>query len=254
LATVRVQPSTSAASFCGTLQEYLLPLADRYGWPTGMNNKGDVIGFDIGEAVLAWVWSSRQGKMMINPSPPIFEGVDGAVPNAINDRGDVCIYQFEPALGFASRSYVRSPSGVYTALGDPNGAVPSAGVICTGINNKGDVAGYYSSSGALRPFRWRYSTGFEVLPLESFTNGGTARDITENGWIAGDVRPPSAFPGSVFYAALWTPDNRLIPLPPLTQTVGAAISMNEKGVAVGFVGGVAVGFVGAVAAMWTPNK
>jgi uncharacterized membrane protein len=95
---------------------------------TGINNRGDVVGYYVsGEAERSFIYSRGTFTSLE------FPGARDTVANGINDRGDV--------VGITNQGGFLYSEGTFTLLPGPQEYILS--VEPMGINNKGQIVGYY---------------------------------------------------------------------------------------------------------------
>jgi hypothetical protein len=160
------------------------PPAFPLGIAVGINNKGDIAGYIIPQP-LADTWEgfvrNRQGDITTFSIPL------GAQPTAVNGRGDITGHtsEYYPA----GDGFVRERSGNITVFDVPDAANCSGShAYPVSINNRGDVAGYYSFGEActVRGFVRSRKGTFTVFDLPSVgTLVGAVASINEKGDVLG---------------------------------------------------------------------
>jgi probable HAF family extracellular repeat protein len=156
-------------------------------FPEGINDKGQIVGW----------YNDRSSDHGFAYSGGIYTGLDdpSATVNTfardINDKGQIVGYYQNglPGGGLADHGFLYS-GGVYTTLDDPlavitNGSGTANGTAALGLNDKGQIVGYYyDGSGNAHGFR--YSHGFyTTLDDPSGVDGTFATGINDKGQIVG---------------------------------------------------------------------
>ena len=154
------------------------PFGPSYGTPTGMNNRGQIVGyFVIGDAgERGFVWSQEDGLTLL-PMPP---GAYAVSPADINDAGQII-----GTVNSAGWAFLWDPEDEeYVALGIPPGGNYSN---AHAINGQGQVVGVWGG-GAGNParaaFLWEDGVMTDLGPLLGTPNSAAA-DISEDGRVAG---------------------------------------------------------------------
>jgi hypothetical protein len=123
---------------------------DNYVEATAINDSGEVVGFfDTPPEVHG---QPTEGFIYNNGTYTTLTGPPGALqvdPVAVNDSGEIAgTYILQD--GFTEYGFVYQ-NGTYTTIADPTGTNGSPGVVVndvvTGLNNDGDVIGYYAMAG-----------------------------------------------------------------------------------------------------------
>jgi len=172
------QAAPPAAGQCHYEVTWVGPYAGFYGVPTGMNNRGQIVGYFTvsDEAERGFVWSQEDGLTVL-PNPP---GDIRSRPNGINDSGlivGVIGGVFTPFRAFLWEGEE------YIDLGIPAGGTYSE---ASAINERGQVVGVWGNniSGPNHGFLWEDGVMTDLGPLLG-TENSSAADITEDGGIAG---------------------------------------------------------------------
>ena len=136
----------------GNITEFDIPLSTtviRVGFTMAIDNRGDITGFFI-PCLGCGTWEGfvrhRQGDITTFVS-----GSTGSVPTCINERGDIAGTTSPYYL--SQEGFVRDRKGVMTVF-DAGGSGPGPRAYPVGINNRGDITGYFydSQSNATRGF------------------------------------------------------------------------------------------------------
>ncbi|WP_347990151.1 PEP-CTERM sorting domain-containing protein [Methylomonas sp. AM2-LC] len=143
--------------------------------------------------------------------------------NAINNSGAIVGSLAFSGTAVGSPSYVNSGfidiGGVFTLLNDPNAASNSYGTVATGINNLGEVVGYYyDATGITHGFLYNagvYTTiDFTGLSINKST---TLSSINDLGQIAGNTSD-----GTVLHSFIASPAT--VPVPTTVWLFGSALA------------------------------
>jgi probable HAF family extracellular repeat protein len=180
----------------GTYTPYDVPSAYSTGL-SGINSSGRVIGAYTTHAfpapVIAFTESGGVDTTLAVP------GTNRTQANGINDAGDIVGFSVPPLPGRPTDGFLYS-GGTYTPLDDPL-AFPHT-TVATGINNNGQVVGYYEDGagafvwqgGVFTPVRFnkfKFPVGDQILP----------EGINDAGEIAGRLYDA----GGSLYGFLATP-------------------------------------------------
>jgi probable HAF family extracellular repeat protein len=144
----------------------------------GINNNGQIVGY-YGDPVSTdgFLWTGGSYRALAHPAS------DHTNPQSINDAGLIVgIYWSNQASGFGSFLY---NGFTYTDIVDPS-ALPSS-TVATGINNAGQIVGYYYGNG-LDPGKhgFLYSGGTYTELNDPLAVSGTfAEGINALGQIVG---------------------------------------------------------------------
>jgi probable HAF family extracellular repeat protein len=124
-------------------------------------------------------------------------------PLGIGDEGQVIGF-YRDGNGDA-HGFLYS-GGSYTAIDDPLGV---GGTIATGINNNGQIVGYYASYPNLAGEHGFVDSGgsFTTLPDPSPGNGAFAQGINDNGQIVGYYGDSTGAHGFVYSDGIYTTIN-----------------------------------------------
>jgi len=194
--------------------------SDTYSYPTGLNERGDVVGTSgsFGGPTRAFVW--RGGVMRALPG---LTGNAGA--SDINDAGQVSGYAWDGTA--TQRAVVWTADGTLTPLGTLGGHSLAAA-----INSRGDVVGYSyapSPGGSMRAVRWLRGQAPVPVDLDGVVLA-LAADINDRGRVVGNLAP-SGGPQQGFLRDGTAPVQPVQPVVPGDTTVLTAV--NEHGTAVG---------------------
>ena len=117
--------------------------ADSYTAPASINDAGTAAGTTAGDGAPQGFVRARNGSLTIFDAPG---EVNGTTASSVNSKGSITGYYVDGAS--ADHSYVRAPAGAITEF-DPPGATASQSV---GINEKGQITGFYFGAGAYPGF------------------------------------------------------------------------------------------------------
>ena len=181
------------------------------GQPFAMNSAGDI----VGRRSTATLWPAGGGEVDLGTLPPD----NDSLAFDINDSGVIVGYSF----GGSIRSWVRYPDdGVLVPMFEPGDES-----MATQINNAGVATG--------TGFTWTAAGGKEVLPIPP---GGTRplvpEDINDAGQIAGNVEKAGS-PPYRYRAYVWDPVDGYVELTVAGYETAFVTSLNESGLAVGYV-------------------
>src|SRR5947208_1996189 len=182
---------------------YADPYSPRTMRVTGLNNKGQIIGWSDSIELhacdkRAWLWENGLFRDLTNTSGCV--GVEESIANDINDAGQIAAWRGSSYEG-PSRAYLWE-NGTWTAL-----LAPDAQGNALGINNLGQVVGVGAvdpnSTGG--PFISETDRTITVLPdgfPPSFSSGANDLDLNEAGDVVGSATPDGSYSGQ--HAVMWT--------------------------------------------------
>jgi len=179
----------------------------------GVNNSGQAVGYYVphgGSHVHSFLYN---GGSFTQLDDPLATGNDGTEAYGINDLGQVVgVYFVSTGQGEILHGFVYS-GGIFTTVDDPlTAAIPGFGTYATGINDSGQITGYYTDSGrvnhgfvasqntARKDFNgdgnsdlvWRDSTNSGVLP-EWAMSGSTISSLGNVTYLGQTVAPDSSW-------------------------------------------------------------
>jgi hypothetical protein len=207
------------------------------GVAAGVNEKGDAVGWQVGENVpgRALLWPSKGGVIELGTGlsgPQIWTYATG-----INDAGEVVGFVNDNSRpDGAGKAVIWSSSGVPRFLAKPSGAWRMEG---RAINNSGNVAGTLTFKnshrfGSAAGFFWSPATGVKVFAPATQVN-----DINDNDEVVGvqDGTNADGQPVGYGHAFYWNPSMGRVPqhLPLLEGTTRCiARGISPDGVIAGY--------------------
>jgi hypothetical protein len=153
------------------------------GFAMTLDNRGDIAGFIIPcPGCDTWVGFVRDQQGDITTFAPI---VHGSVPTGINERGDIT--GVTSPFYSSQEGFVRDRDGTMTVF-DAGGTGPGPKAHPVGINNRGNIAGYYydSQSGTTRGFERDSKGTISVFDAGASALGTQPAGINDSGEIVGD--------------------------------------------------------------------
>ena len=167
------------------------PSSHEVGFAMAIDNSGVIAGFIIPcPGCDTWVGfvRDRQGNITSFESIP-----HGSVPTSINERGDVAgiTSPFFPS----QEGFLRDRSGLMTVF-DAGGNGPGPKAHPLGINNRGDVAGYYydSQSRTIRGFQRDRSGNITTFDASANASATIPSALNDSGKIVGDFTDATGTP------------------------------------------------------------
>ena len=171
-----------------TTLDYPSGIANSQSYPEGINDEGQIVGWynDL-RSDHGFLYSGGIYTAINDPLATV-----NTIPRDINDKGQIVGYYQDVTSsgGLANHGFIYS-KGIYTAVDDPfasinpHGGSTANGTVALGINDKGQVVGYYfDSTGSTHGFLYsggKYTTLDDPLGVE----GTVATGINDRGQIAG---------------------------------------------------------------------
>jgi probable HAF family extracellular repeat protein len=191
---------------------------------TGINDSGQIVGYDSN----GYLYSD--GTFTILPFNPLSN--NGSVPTGINNAGQIVGYfsvinngPYGLTLSSGTYGFLYS-GGTYTALDDP---LATNGTYATGINNVGQIVGYYGNTSGTHGFVFSDGT-YTTLDDPLATNNGTyATGINDSGQMVGYyLTAPTGIHGFLYSNGIYTTIDD-----PLGVGGSQALGINDKGRIVG---------------------
>ncbi|WP_347990148.1 DUF3466 family protein [Methylomonas sp. AM2-LC] len=173
---------------------------------------------------------------------PNATGSGGTIPISINDTGEVAGI-FYTGNNNVGNGFLYNGS-TYTTLNDPNS---TKGTYAYGINNSGDVVGYFDNGNVGNGFLYNGST-YTTLIDPNATNGTYALGINNNGEVVGYYTDSTGNHAFVYNGSTYTTLNypNTTPNNPTLDTY--AFGINDSGKVTGyFVNNHGVSLIGFVA-------
>lgn len=190
-ASVSAQPAAVTTIVCpGAASTYV----------GGINDAGRAVGFYCDN--LVGCFASIHGFIWEGGGCGPIPGLpDGWIPMALNDAGQVVGVHVVPdpseVRGFLYRR------GQVTDLECPATEKPGCAAWPGGINNRGQIVGWYEISGPDRPFMWEDGSYIALAELPWAHITVRAHSINPRGDLVGDFYPSPGSPPHITYGYFW---------------------------------------------------
>jgi len=189
--------------------------------PFGINDTGDIVGSYLTDKQEGFIYRSSQAAFS-TLDLPLATGIVLTRPNAINNRGQIAGEYIDHPENTQQHGFLED-NGVITSIDVPGANVTSA----TGINDNGDIVGFYQDSGGLHGFILSGGVFTPIdVPFQSVRDT-SAQGINNRGQIVGIYTDDSGVHGYVLTDGVF----EVIDVPGALQTL--VLGINDRGQIVG---------------------
>ncbi|HJQ12693.1 MAG TPA: hypothetical protein VJ840_16815 [Gemmatimonadaceae bacterium] len=215
----------------GSVKVLPVPSSPSPGFPTDINRRGDVVGWDApGGFQHGWVWSATDGKYDLSAN--LQGGSSEGTASAITSSGLVLLTVRTSGCARTQecwRTFLWSKATGYQSLGVP-GAATDANVTGLGVNEAGSVVGWTTidAGSGIVPYRWTTGAGFSLLPQygSGAQSYGYATAVNSAGTVVGAALDPAS--GSIV-ATAWPTSGGIVRLSAGDLNPSVAVAINSSG-------------------------